>query len=543
MAASYPPQQVPVTSVPSTRVELHLSCKKLKDMDLLSKSDPIVSVLVKDAKSSSWKEHSRTERIQNCLDPEFSKAIQMEYRFEELQVLRFVVYDVDNVSPTLEDDDFLGQVEVSLGNVVSVGSTTLNLQKKNETGEGKGDLGTITIRAEEVSQLQYMLELKFSAQGLDKKDFLGKSDPYLEFAKENPDGSYTTTHRTQVIKNTLNPVWPQFEISSQTLCSSDVERRIKVTCYDWDNDGSHDLIGVFTTSLSELMEGQRKRAKLAWECINPKKQSKRKYKNSGTVNLDSVKVVRAHSFLDYVMGGCQINFTVGIDFTGSNGNPRSPSSLHYIDPHKPNEYTTALIAVGEVCQDYDSDKLFPSLGFGAKIGGQVSHEFALNGNPQNPFCAGIPGVVQAYHTALQSVELWGPTNFAPIINHVARFAEQAAGSQQHQYFILLMLTDGVISDMPDTIRAIVRASRLPMSIIIVGVGGADFSAMDKLDCDDGLLRYGSEVAERDIVQFVPFRDYKQQSPSSLAAAVLAEVPQQLTQYMRKRGIIPPNATP
>ena len=56
MAASYPPQQVPVTSVPSTRVELHLSCKKLKDMDLLSKSDPIVSVLVKDAKSGSWKE-------------------------------------------------------------------------------------------------------------------------------------------------------------------------------------------------------------------------------------------------------------------------------------------------------------------------------------------------------------------------------------------------------------------------------------------------------------------------------------------------------
>ena len=69
----------------------------------------------------------------------------MEYRFEELQLLRFVVYDVDNVSPTLEDDDFLGQVEVSLGNVVSVGSTTLNLQKKNETGEGKGDLGTITV--------------------------------------------------------------------------------------------------------------------------------------------------------------------------------------------------------------------------------------------------------------------------------------------------------------------------------------------------------------------------------------------------------------
>ena len=33
------------------------------------------------------------------------------------------------------------------------------------------------------------------------QDFLGKSDPYLEFAKENPDGTFTTTHRTQVSRH------------------------------------------------------------------------------------------------------------------------------------------------------------------------------------------------------------------------------------------------------------------------------------------------------------------------------------------------------
>ena len=47
-----------------------------------------------------------------------------------------------------------------------------------------------------------------------------------------------------------------------------------------------------------------------------------------------------------------------------------------------------------------------------------------------------------------------------------------------------MLTDGAISDMDNTKRAIIAASRLPMSIIIIGVGGANFSAMDKLDADD-----------------------------------------------------------
>ena len=59
MATGYPPQQVPAAaSVPSTRVELHISCDKLKDMDVFSKSDPIVSVRVKD-RSGAWKEVGR----------------------------------------------------------------------------------------------------------------------------------------------------------------------------------------------------------------------------------------------------------------------------------------------------------------------------------------------------------------------------------------------------------------------------------------------------------------------------------------------------
>lgn len=39
---------------------------------------------------------------------------------------------------------------------------------------------------------------------------------------------------------------------------------------------------------------------------------------------------------------------------------------------------------------------------------------------------GLPGLVQAYQTCIQSVQLYGPTNISPIINHVAHFAMQAA---------------------------------------------------------------------------------------------------------------------
>lgn len=68
----------------------------------------------------------------------------------------------------------------------------------------------------------------------------------------------------------------------------------------------------------------------------------------------------------------------------------------------------------------------------------------------------------------------------------------------------------MITDLDQTRHAIVNAAKLPMSIIIIGVGGADFSAMEFLDGDNGGLRSPTgEMAIRDIVQFVPFRKFAQ----------------------------------
>ena len=56
--------------------------------------------------------------------------------------------------------------------------------------------------------------------------------------------------------------------------------------------------------------------------------------------------------------------------------------------------------------------------------------------------------MQAYERCLPQIQLFGPTNFAPVIQHVANFASQYRDGGQ--YFILLIITDGVITDMPQT---------------------------------------------------------------------------------------------
>ena len=73
----------------------------------------------------------------------------------------------------------------------------------------------------------------------------------------------------------------------------------------------------------------------------------------------------------------------------------------------------------------------------------------------------------------------------------------------------------------------------------MGVGAADFSAMDELDADEVPLysqRYRKQMAA-DIVQFVPFRDF-QNNPMMLAKETLEEVPGQMLNYFKRRGIVP-----
>ena len=152
---------------------------------------------------------------------------------------------------------------------------------------------------------------------------------------------------------------------------------------------------------------------------------------------------------------------------------------------------------------------------------------------------GVNGILEVYRHCLPQIQLFGPTNFAPTIRECTRMTQSGGqGDGRSSYFVTLILTDGAITDMQQTIDAIVDASFSALSIIIIGVGNADFSAMDDLDCDDGLLRSSSgRTAQRDIVQFVPMNKFKN-DPIRLAEEVLAEVPEQVQQWARFNNIKP-----
>ncbi|WMV35229.1 hypothetical protein MTR67_028614 [Solanum verrucosum] len=500
----------------------------------------------------------------------------------------------------LEEQDFLGEASCTLSEIVSKsnGSLTLDLIRGEQSSGPKHaqKSGKLTVCAEESVASKTTVELKLRCSELVSKDLFSKSDPFLVISKHTESGMVVPICKTEVIKDDHSPKWKPITVNIQQVgsknlgrektgnpviqilqqarvplsmgpyaipCESDVDRVLSlrrismyllfnlkgshgamdspltIECYDFNSNGKHDLIGKVQKSLADLevLHSTGSSANLFTSAAVGQNSQNRVLKSQ--LFVDSFFEKTQHTFLDYLAWGYELNFMVAIDFTASNGNPRLPDSLHYIDPSgRPNDYQRAILDAGEVLQFYDKDRCYPAWGFGARpIDGPVSHCFNLNGSSDYCEVEGIQGIMTAYMSALFNVSLAGPTIFGPVVTSAADIANQSLMKRERKYFILLIITDGVITDLQETMDALVHAADLPLSVLIVGVGGADFKEMEILDADKQRLESTrGRVAVRDIVQFVPFRDV--QSGDSVLQALLAELPSQFLEYMRLKRIQP-----
>lgn len=323
-----------------------------------------------------------------------------------------------------------------------------------------------------------------------------------------------------------------------------MESPIEIKVFDHEKDGKHDIIGRCETTVNDLINAARTNSGLQLRS--------KKGKDSGTFVVEKAEIMglpqltqgiqnmsisappaNRATFLDYISGGCQLNVVVAIDFTGSNGDPRVPGALHHIDAHSRNHYEQAMAAIVSVLLKYDSDKKVPVLGFGAKFGGVVRHCFQCGPTAE---VVGLNGVMQAYNSVFSSGLIMSkPTVFTEVMETAAArstSSQQAAAAKgQQSYTVLLILTDGAVSDPNATAACLNKISDAPLSVVIVGVGNADFSAMQFLD------DFNSGPGKRDIVQFVPFNRHAHSS-QSLTNATLDEIPRQLEGYFKSKGIAP-----
>ncbi|GAX21206.1 hypothetical protein FisN_26Lh164 [Fistulifera solaris] len=391
------------------------------------------------------------------------------------------------------------------------------------------------------------------------------SSPFYELYRkvERPTGAtWISVYRSNTVRSDLNPLWTSASLDLEATCNGDLHRALKLIVWDHRRTGKHKVMGECETTMRGLLEakvepgepnefglelmkhdkvtGQVQVVEATLSGMVPQDSgsqdgsltSREKRRPSNTKKERSSRP----EFIDYLSGGCQISLAVAIDFTASNGDPRKPGTPHYFHPPESkewNDYEKAIFAVGSILAKYDSDQQFPVWGFGAKYNDVVRHCFQCGLEVE---VDGVQGIMDAYRGVFRTpLTMSYPTKFTEVIQTAAAYArheqEMAQEEGKQSYTILLILTAGNLENAEETKRQLIEASDDPLSVVIVGIGDADFGPMEFLDEHDPNTEEG-----RDITKFVRFSDYK--SFNALTEAVLDEIPEQLVQYFTDRKIMP-----
>ena len=458
------------------------------------------------SKSAGFTEERKKDNSNNIF---FEQFFSMPYYFEKQQLLEFKVYHDTNFE----------QIQTSLGSIM--GSRKQTLIKKLSDG------CDFQVHGREIKKSNKLLDIKISAKG----NFKGKPLKYSITnlgTKENPGSiklydSEIKKSREKII-NFGKCIIPVMFLNTSGKAE---ENNVLIEI----NDVSHrKTLGSYNGPIAQLLVSDTIEVAL---------------KDNNKLNIKCI--LKSHpTFIGYLRSGMNINLTIGIDFTGSNVAYTQKNSLHYLK-NGMNDYENAIRSCGDILAYYDDDQLFPVFGFGFKFPNNYNnsfgiyslHNYPINNNINNPNINTIDNVLKEYRRFITTILLWGPTHFAPMINDLNRVVKNDLKNGLIMgYNILMILTDGIIGDMDDTINALVEASFLPISVIIVGIGNGDFGNMDILDADDELLiDKNGRKADRDLVQFVPFNKFKD-NPPKLAEQVLEEIPRQVIEYYQHKGIQP-----
>lgn len=541
----------------TSRLELTFEAKSLRNKDYFSKSDPFLVCSIKSG-TNEWKELMRTEIIANNLNPKWVNAAYLSYNFNEVQDILIEVYDVasaftnsDASKLRLGSQNYVGKFMVPVATLVNQSKYIGTLISKNT----KKIAGTVKISTEEVKNTNMYLKLGFGVKDVPSRGFTSRSS-FIRISKQSGEDKteYVPCYKTEVRGKTKDPMFAALEGPVLQLTNGDLDRGLRLILYQWMANGQHIYTGELDTTLNQLKHYADNNLTVSFE--DKQGTRKRGKDNRGEFFVYKFELDRRSTFLDFIRGGCALNFMVGVDFTMSNKQPTDPKSLHYVDPRGVmNPYAMALTGTTQVLNYYDSSKTYACYGFGGKArGGAADHCFPLNGNRQNPYVEGVDGILAAYHNALFNMELSGPTILSPLIHQATAFARQRQVSQDYQHYtVLLIITDGVVSDMDQTINAICDASAFPVSVLILGVGTEDFDQMEglagrKIDKKLPQTR-GGRIPLRDIVTFVNMQSFSRYAgygniyQQMVTKALLDRLPSQVLEFFATKKITPNEPLP
>ena len=486
------------------KVELFIS---LLDIQYISSNYSVKIYLNNNIKNGQYQFLNQTNECYGS-EIDFATSFLFDYFFEKEQLIKYEILQEKEIVSTNEIfvSSFMSNRDFRIINKI-IGSN------KQYLGKIKLDLKVISKKNKLRNLISEFTEIKFEYTQSDK------DERFFILKNINDDKIWRPSYKSSefYLHNNIYS-FKNIKLETSILCESETQN-ILIEIYKTKDN--------FPSGYAEFSLNNLNNQILIYEKLNSDKIL-------GQIII-SHKYHSKKRFTDYLKEGIDLNLNIAIDYTISNGHPNDKNSLHYPNGEEANDYEKAIYSCGKIVAYYDKDQIFPVYGFGGIPPGENESNDCFNINfTDSPNIKTIEEVISIYKQSLNQITFKGPTKFAPVISKVMEEIkkEMKEFPEDNHYEILMILTDGIINDMGKTLELLVDCAELPLSVIIIGIGKANFNDMHILDGDEvKLTDYKGRVTKRDLVQFVEYEKFKQKKGNEeLGEEVLKEIPRQVEEY-------------
>ena len=491
----------------------------------------------------NWNVLKKAFSLDNKGVPFYQDVVNLEYHDEVPHLISLKL-----INPSCKDKKLLEPLTFSL-------QTMMFEQKQYQKFtfiDSKPNCPDIVLFGDWRKKDNYRYEVDLKCQNVKDIEWMSKSDPYIKILKlksgfkilpsnlnQLPSSNWEEIYISEFKQDNLNPDFAPFILYSGLACNNDPNWPLRLEVWDYEESRpeAHNYLGHYIFTIQDLSKGLTFFETRDFEG-----------EKTAKVIVEKFETVRQYDLMDYLQDGLEINNIICIDFSSSNGDPNDNSSLHRMTGIS--SYEKAIDSIAPALFKYDSDKKIPTFGFGAKFptldkadpDGQKNFFKLIGRGSSSKVPMDTMTLKSFYKSAFSFVKGSEPSLICPTIKGVVDFVEanmKNPRSNQLNYTVVVVFTDGEIDDIKEACHHLVRASKLPISFVFVGIGKGNFKMMEYLDNDNGkkMIDNNDNYAVRDMVQFIKFT-LVEDSPAEAVNKALFELPYQIVGYYLSNNILP-----
>lgn len=402
--------------------------------------------------------------------PVYKRAIRIDYRPNSVQSLKVQCFGKKAPQPLL-----IAEAIIDLNAVVEMGDEDCAVRLVTPQGQQAGlvHMDWVFIVNENTS-----FDMRIHCVNVLDIEIFVKSDPFVKILRpydshvtytnkdEIPETMWYCVYQTEYKKGDLNPRFAPFNVSAWTLLKGNPEIILKVEIWDHCQNGKHQIIGTAFTTAARILNGSDKFVNTVTK----------KGKFAGAVSFDHFEEKRTYKVAEYMQSGIILRPFIAVDCSSSS------KDFHKIGQDLPPDlYESAISEVAHILLKITGSEQFGFVGFNAKLFGCRHPCFSFNMNMNNPKVNSISEALEYYRKNLSAVEPYEPTSMAKLIEKIRCMIIYLNKYNKKQYNLLVILTDGDISDRQQCVDRIVEASIEPLSILILGIGPGTFENLEYLE--------------------------------------------------------------